>query len=127
MVKVYGHDSALSKRALPDAHLIVDIISEWPHKTEYLKSILDRYGGPVLFKFFLCTSKQLCDVCLECPKEERANVHNFLLAVHKRFVGLPFKVQLELTKFVSQHKSALFEKKDPVASLPAHLYKRRET
>lgn len=127
MFKVYGHDSELSKRALADAHLIVDIISEWPQKTKHLKKVLDQYGGPVLFKFFLCSSRQLCEMCQECPhEEERTNVHKFLTAVHERFGGLSFAVQLELVKFVSQHKSALFEKKGPMTSLPAHLYKRRE-
>lgn len=118
MFLVYGHEAKVSKRALPEAYLIADIMAEWPEKTKCLKDLVDHYRGPILIKFFICLPGRLCELCHKY--KDRKNIHNFLDAIYERCRRLKFKIQLELVKFVDQHGSALFERKGPMTHLPLH-------
>ena len=121
MHQVYGFEAPVSNLALPHAHLLVDILSEWPEKTRFLKEIIDRFGGNILFRLFPCFKTNLCDLCRECPKEERENAHKFLETIQSHFGKLQFRLQCELATFVTRNGSALFEKKRRETCLFPHL------
>jgi len=119
---VYGFEARVSKRLLPYVHLIVEIMSEWPEKTECLKRVVDKYGGAFMLKWFYCCPEKLCDLCKEFPKKaDRKNIHEFHNAFFGKFCKLPFRCQLDLVKFVDCYKSALFTKQGPITSLPPFM------
>lgn len=118
MFLVYGHEAKMSKRALPEAYLMVDIMAEWPDKTKCLKDAVDQYRGSILTKYLICLPGRLCELCHRY--KDRRNIHNFLETIYERFKRLKFKTQLELIRFLDQHGSALFERNGPVTHLHSH-------
>ena len=118
---VYGFETPATTTGFAELHLLVDILSEWPKKTEFLKHMLDRYGGCVLFKLFPCFKKSYCELCQECPEEERENVHQLLDLIHDKLGKSKFVVLCLLAKFATRHGSELFEKRWEESSLPSHL------
>jgi len=121
MFQVYGHGAKVSKEALPHAYLLADIMAEWPDKTTPLKSIVDKYKGHIIVKFFICYTGHLCELCHKYPKpEERKNIHHFLDAIYEAYRNLKYRIKLELVTFLNQHGSALFERQGPMTHLLPH-------
>lgn len=118
---VYGFEAPISNAALPYAHLIVDILHEWPEKSTFIKHVIEYYGGTTLFITFECDSNRLCQLCQQCPTRDRQNLHRFMSMFHTHFANIQFRIRLELVKFVTAHGSALFEKKSLETDLHPHL------
>ena len=108
---VYGFGTPATMTGYAELHLLVDILSEWPDKSPFLKRVLDMDGGCALFRLNPCSKTYLCDLCRECPVEERENLHNLLDLIREQFRHVKFEVFCLLAQFVSRHGSELFEKR----------------
>jgi len=121
MYLVYGFELDVTKSALPYAQLLIDVIADWPDKISNLKKLVDNCGGIIFMRSFPCSTRNLCDLCKECPKLDRRNLHNFLDAVSREMKQVKFKHQLELLKIVSTYGSQLFCKRTNESCLAPHL------
>jgi len=119
--RVYGFEAQMTKPVLPYAHLIVDLMSELADSLNPIKDLVDMYGGVIFFKMYPCCPTDRCDLCKNFVKCDRQTIHNFIAIVYKQCKHLNFQHQLQLVKFVSTHRSKLFEKISPHSSLPLHL------
>lgn len=123
MKHVYGFETTVSKRTLPYAHLLVEILSEWPSATEPVKNVFDVLGGSAIFRLLDCTKRQRCELCRACPgtPEEKESAHLLVDELRSQMRECPFSVKLELATFADKHGSALFEKRTKENHLPPHL------
>jgi len=117
--RVYGFEAKMTKPVLPYADLIVDLMSEL--KSHPIKDLVDMYGGVIFFKMYPCCPTDMCDLCKRHSVCDRQMIHNFIAIVYRQFKHLNFQHQLQLVKFVTTHRSKLFEKISPHFSLPLYL------
>lgn len=117
--RVYGFEAQMTKPVLPYAHLIVDLMSELCHDS--LKDLVEMYGGVIFFRMHPCCPTDGCDLCKRHSVCDRQMIHNFIATVYRQCKHLNFQHQLQLVKFVSTHRSKLFEKNSPHSIIPLHL------
>jgi len=117
--RVYGFEARMTKPVLPYAHLIVDLMTEL--ESNPVKELVDIYGGMLFFRMQPCCPTDMCDLCKKIGVCDRQNIHNFISIVYKQCKNLNFQQQLQLVRFVSTHRSKLFEKISPHSNLPPHL------
>lgn len=120
---IYGFEANLNYNVLPYAELVVRIAHGWPDKTPYLKEMVDSKGGAIVYRADeRCAEEKRCLFCAECAtQEERTNVHRFLDSIHGYTCILPPAYKMELARFVSVHRSSLFERRAALRTLPHYL------
>lgn len=108
---------------IPHARVLVYVIDCYIEKTPFLARLLDERGGELLFVQWECSPPaKLCELCSECPAEEREKVHKFFRMVNYG-VGGDDVCKKELAEFVDLHRSALLERRDIENQLP-HIFQR---